>query len=1259
MRLIASRPKTLLSFLCGAALLACAPFVSAQTALPVQWMVSPVNPVQAVAYSTNSSYIFVGGPSGLHVYNANSGNLISALPTIANKGITAIALSPNGNSMVTVGTGENAVGVEVETIEVWNLTTGVSLGTVPTSMGKVNSVAYTSDSSKFVLGGSGLEIWNMSGSLANTLTSSVTNIAAVATSPDGTGLAVAGPNGNVGTEEIWNLTTLKVVKQVATGEQVRALAYAPNSLSIADVGSTPVSGTSTTKGVIEIRNSATGAIVSTLPTASTTLYNVAFSPDGLTLFDSGWNSPKGLLESWNLTTSKQIKSYATTASVGAYAMALSPDGTALIAGGQANTSAGGPAAVLESWNVSGGTANFTTNPSVFTLVNSMAFSPDGTRIANGGIGLDSTGAPAGSLNIWSSAGNSVPAVLKTGAAVALYSVGFSPDGKQLAAGGLTYDKALNNAGVLEIWNTSTNTLTYSLPTTANQGVNSVAYSTDGKLLVAGGTGINASSGNAFSTLEVWNTSTGKVLSSLNSQAAVVFGVAISPDGSIIAAAGQSQAYTGILELWNPSSKSLIASLSTTANGALNSVAITPDSKFLVAGGYGIDNSSNDFGVLEYWNLSTHALIAKFTLASGTTNVYQVALSPDGSTAYVATDLGLQVFAVSNQQRIGLFNGGSLQWMHDYCVAVTPDNKLLGTVSTTSAMAVSPNPFYSASVSVSSLTLNPTTLQGGGSSTATITLPNTAPVGGLVVPISSNNAAASVPSTVTVAGGSTTATFTVNTTGVSSSTSVTITAGSGNGAATAGLTVNPATLASVSVSPSSVGGGTTVTGTVTLSGVAGPNGATVSVTSNSPAASVLPTAVVAAGQSTGTFTINTNAVVASTTVTISATLGGQTQTATLTVTPATLSGLTISPSSVGGGTNATGTVVLSGNAPTGGFKITLTSNNSAAIVPATLVIAAGQSTSTFTVKTTGVSATKTATITAKNGTTTKTATLTINPPSLTGISVTPTTTPGGAVVAGVVTLSGLAPSGGISVKLSSTSAAAPVPAWVTVLAGKATTSFIIRTTGVAQDTNVTLTATFNGVSQTASLTLTAPKLVSVNLNPTSLIGGATSTGTVLINGVAGTGGLAIGLSSNAGAATLPSSVTIPAGKTSVTFIIKTVAVAQQTVAAITANLNGSTQSANLTIKSPGVKLLSLAPSSVTGGKSSTGTITLSSPAPTGGFNVTVTSSSGSAKVQGTVTILGGKTTGTFTITTSAVTQKTTATISASGGGTTATANLTIS
>src|SRR5205807_1857642 len=227
------------------------------------------------------------------------------------------------------------------------------------------------------------------------------------------------------------------------------------------------------------------------------------------------------------------------------------------------------------------------------------------------------------------------------------------------------------------------------------------------------------------------------------------------------------------------------------------------------------------------------------------------------------------------------------------------------------------------VSVSSLTLNPTSVTGGTqSSTGTVTLSGPAPSGGAVVSLSSSNPSiAAAPSSVTVPAGGSSASFTVTTSGVVASTAVTISASYGGARRTASLTVTstPLTLSSLTLSPTSViGGSQSATGTVTLSGPAPSGGAVVSLSSSNPSVAAVPAGVtVPAGASTASFAVTTGAVVASTTVSITASFGGATRTASLAVTPppVTLSSLTLNPTSVVGGVqSSTGTVTLSGPAP---------------------------------------------------------------------------------------------------------------------------------------------------------------------------------------------------------------------------------------------------------------------------------------------------------------------------------------------------------
>jgi len=189
-------------------------------------------------------------------------------------------------------------------------------------------------------------------------------------------------------------------------------------------------------------------------------------------------------------------------------------------------------------------------------------------------------------------------------------------------------------------------------------------------------------------------------------------------------------------------------------------------------------------------------------------------------------------------------------------------------------------------SLSSLSLNPTSVVGGNSSTGTVTLTAPAPSGGFVVNLSSSNTnVATVPSTVTVPAGATSANFTVSTQAVSSATSVTITASAGSVSRTATLTVNPApsvTLQSLTISPTSVWGGSTATGTVTLSGPAPAGGVVVQLRSSSSRASVPSSITIPAGATSARFTIQTRSAFSITTVTITATYNGVSRSAQLTV-----------------------------------------------------------------------------------------------------------------------------------------------------------------------------------------------------------------------------------------------------------------------------------------------------------------------------------------------------------------------------------------
>ena len=134
----------------------------------------------------------------------------------------------------------------------------------------------------------------------------------------------------------------------------------------------------------------------------------------------------------------------------------------------------------------------------------------------------------------------------------------------------------------------------------------------------------------------------------------------------------------------------------------------------------------------------------------------------------------------------------------------------------------------AGVVISSVTFNPVNVPDGSTGTGTVTLSAPAPAGAVIIGLETDNSFGVVPATVTVAAGSTSATFSFFAQpGVLSNTPVNVTASIGNSTVTGSVTIIPVSsvfVSSVSLSPTSVTAGSNLNGTVTLNKPAPSGGA---------------------------------------------------------------------------------------------------------------------------------------------------------------------------------------------------------------------------------------------------------------------------------------------------------------------------------------------------------------------------------------------------------------------------------------------------
>ena len=244
-----------------------------------------------------------------------------------------------------------------------------------------------------------------------------------------------------------------------------------------------------------------------------------------------------------------------------------------------------------------------------------------------------------------------------------------------------------------------------------------------------------------------------------------------------------------------------------------------------------------------------------------------------------------------------------------------------------------------------------------------------------------------------------------------------------------------------------------------------------------------------------------------------------------------------------GDSTTGHVTINRTAPTGGQTVTLQSDQPArAAVPANVVVAAGQTSATFTVDTTAgasVTATLTASIGAGN---VNTQLSVVSDPSVKSVALERQCFTGPSTFnSNRVSLDVPAPADTPVALQSSNPLVLTVPPTVSVPSGSSSALFGVAT--VAPSSSVTVTATLGSSQATDSASVSPtspnPEVTGLALAPDTVTAGNSTAATVTLDCEAPAGGAVVDLSSSLAGVTVPLTVTVAQDQLSATFQVTTV------------------------------------------------------------------------------------------------------------------------
>jgi len=478
-----------------------------------------------------------------------------------NLGVGKVSFSPDGKRLAVA----NMDGVP----KVWDLATQTEVLSLAGEMQPAKAIAYSADGRLLATGGDEgiVKVWDANEGtelLSLPLGGIIHN---VTYDPTGVRLAAASEDGSV---KVWDATIGTELLSLPSMSGLYDIAFLSDG-NLATAGQ---------DGAARVWDSVSGQQLLTLAGHSSTVISVAGNPDGDRIATSGYD---GTVRVWDAAPGRELLTLPVHEAI-IWNTAFSPDGSQL-----ASASVDG---TVKLWDPDSGRLllTFPGGDSPTGGFTTLVFSPDGLWIAAGSID--------GDVTLWDSRTGEKMKTM-SGHNNMVVGLAFNPDGTRLASA--SWD------GTAKVWDLgSGREITTSDGHLSQSLLSGIVFSLDGQHVFTGGDD---------DFVRMWDATTGKEVKTFSGEGKDIFGVALQPQGNLLAMGDQD----GVITMWDIESGKKLRQLTGHA-GLVLRLAFNSDGSLL--------GSASFDRLAKVWNVATGEEL--FSLYGNTGNVFGISFNPDST-----------------------------------------------------------------------------------------------------------------------------------------------------------------------------------------------------------------------------------------------------------------------------------------------------------------------------------------------------------------------------------------------------------------------------------------------------------------------------------------------------------------------------------------------------------------------------------------------------------------------------------------------------